>query len=58
VQILHALKPDDKPHCFQIAKEILSYIEADENYLQRWMFSDEESYFSGRVNHNDCRIWG
>jgi hypothetical protein len=35
VQIVQALKLDDKPRRFQFAKDILSNIEADENYLRR-----------------------
>jgi hypothetical protein len=45
---VQALKPDEKPHHFQFAKDILSNIKANENYLQTWIFS------AG----NNCRIWG
>jgi hypothetical protein len=59
VQILQALKPDHKPRLFQFAKNILSNVEAGENYLRRRIFSDEAaSYVSGRVNRHNCRIWG
>jgi hypothetical protein len=59
VHIVEALKPDDKPHHSQFAKDILSNVEADENYLQRWIFRDEATfYISGRVNRYSCRIWG
>jgi hypothetical protein len=55
---VQALKPDDKPRHFQFAKDILSNVEADENYLQRWIFNDEAMlYVSRRINHNNCRIW-
>jgi hypothetical protein len=50
VQIVQALKPDNKPRCFQFAKDILSNVEADENYLPRWIFSDEAMFYvSGRI---------
>jgi hypothetical protein len=58
VQIVQALKPGDKPHHLQFAKDILSNIEADENYLRRWIFGDETMFYAlWRVNC-DCRIWG
>jgi hypothetical protein len=58
VQIVQALKQDDKPGRFQSAK-ILSNVEADENYFWRWIFSDEVMFYvSGRVNRYKCSIWG
>jgi hypothetical protein len=44
VQIVQALKPDDKPRRFQIAKDISSNVEADENYFRRWIFSDDATF--------------
>jgi hypothetical protein len=59
VQIVQALKSDDKPRRFQSAKDILSKVEADENYLRRWMFGDEVMFYvSGRVNRHNCKILG
>jgi hypothetical protein len=47
---VQALKPDDKPRRYQFAKDILSNVEADENYLRRWIFSDEGTFYvSGRI---------
>jgi hypothetical protein len=37
----------------------LSNVEADENHLRRWIFSDESTFhLSGRLNCHNCRIWG
>lgn len=59
LQIVQSLKPDDKPRRFQFAQDILSDVEADENYLRRWIFSDEATFYvSGKVNRHNCRIWG
>jgi hypothetical protein len=58
VQVVQALKPDDKLRRFQFAKDILPNVEADENYLRRWIFSDEATfYLSRRVKRYNCRIW-
>jgi hypothetical protein len=58
VQIVRALKPGDKPRCFRLAKDILSNIRAVENYLWRWIFSDEATfYISGKVNRRNCGTW-
>jgi hypothetical protein len=57
VQIVQALKPDDIPRRFQFAKDILSNVKAHENYLRRWIFSDEATFYvSGRVNRYNCKI--
>jgi hypothetical protein len=48
VQIVQALKPDDKPCHFQFAKDNLSNVEVDENYLWRWIFSDEATFYVSR----------
>jgi hypothetical protein len=51
VQTVHVLKPDDKSHQFQSGKDIMSNVEADENYLRRWILSDEATFYvSGKVN--------
>lgn len=59
LQIVQALKPNDKPKRFQFAQNILSSVEVDENYLRRYIFSDEATFYvSGKVNRHNCRIWG
>jgi hypothetical protein len=59
MQIVQALKPGDKPRRFQFAKDVLLKVEADENYLRRWIFSDEAMFHvSGRLNRHNYRIWG
>jgi hypothetical protein len=35
VQIVQVLKPDDKPRRFQFAKDTLSDVEDDDNYLRK-----------------------
>jgi hypothetical protein len=44
VLIMQALKPDDKPRRFQIAKDILLNLEDDENCFRRRIFSDEATF--------------
>ncbi|GBN32483.1 hypothetical protein AVEN_262031-1 [Araneus ventricosus] len=59
VQTVQALHPNDKPHRFEFAEQILTRIEDDENYLRKWFFSDESTFHvSGKVNKHKCRIWG
>jgi hypothetical protein len=47
-----------EPRCFQLAKDILSNVKVDKNYLRRWIFSEVMFYVSGRVNCHNYRIWG
>jgi hypothetical protein len=59
VQIIQALKPDGKPRRFQFAKYIWSKVKSDENFLRRWIFPDEATFYvSWRVNRHNCIIWG
>jgi hypothetical protein len=59
VQIVQASKRDDKFRRLYFAKDILSSIEAGEDYLQRWIFNDEATfYISGRLNSHNCRMRG
>jgi hypothetical protein len=38
---------------------MFSNVEAYENYLRSWIFSDEATFYvSERVNRHNCRIWG
>jgi hypothetical protein len=54
---VQALTPDDKPCRFQFAKDILSNVEAHENYLRRWTSSDETTFHVPQgVNHHNGRI--
>ncbi|GBL95911.1 hypothetical protein AVEN_227144-1 [Araneus ventricosus] len=43
LQLLHELKPDDKPHR-TFAEEMLQKMEEDENFLQRVMFSNKATF--------------
>jgi hypothetical protein len=56
--IVQILKPEVKPRRFLFAKDILSNVEADENYPRREIISDAATFHaSGRVNPHNCRIW-
>ncbi|GBM99137.1 hypothetical protein AVEN_172401-1 [Araneus ventricosus] len=59
LQLLHELKPDDKPRRRTFSGEMLQEMEEDKNFLQRVMFSDEATFHvSGIVNRHNTRIWG
>jgi hypothetical protein len=59
VQIVQALKLYDMPCCFVFAKDILSNVKSDENYVQRWIFNIEAMFYvSRRVNHRNYKIQG
>jgi hypothetical protein len=45
VQTVQALKLEDKPRLFQFAKDFLSVAKAGENYFQKWIFSDETTFY-------------
>lgn len=59
LQLLHALKPDDRPRRRRFAEQILELIENDETYLSKIGFSDEATFHvCGKVNRHNCRVWG
>lgn len=55
---MRALKLGDRPRRFQLAKDVLSNVEADENCLRKWIFSDEAVFCIRKVNCHNCRILG
>jgi hypothetical protein len=58
LQLLHEVKPDDKPKCTTFATDILQRIEND-NFLAKVLFSVEATFhLSGMVNRHNVRIWG
>ena len=59
LQIVQALKPDDRPRRAAFAEEILQRIDDDNGYLNSVCFSDEATFHvSGKVNKHTIRIWG
>lgn len=59
VQLLHELKPNDKPKHFDFAMHILNKIDEDNSYLENVIISNEATFHvSGYVNRHNCRIWG
>ena len=59
LQILQALKPNDRPQRAAFATDMLERIDNDPNFLTMIMFSDEATFHvSGHVNRHNVRIWG
>ena len=59
LQIVQALKPDDRPRRAAFAEKILQRIGDDNGYLNSVCFSDEATFHvSGKVNKHNIRIWG
>lgn len=59
IQLLHEIKPTDRPRRTDFAVEILQRIDNDPNFLQNVLFTDEATFHvNGSVNRHNCRIWG
>ena len=59
VQLLQALKPEDKPRRKEFAVTMLNRLDSDPGFLKRVCFRDEStSHVSGLVNRHNLRIWG
>lgn len=64
IQLLHELKPNDKPRRYDFAVRLLDLEEqtiniGESNFLKKVIFSDEATFHvSGKVNRHNCRIWG
>ncbi|GBL92052.1 hypothetical protein AVEN_102601-1 [Araneus ventricosus] len=59
LQLLHELKPDDKPRLRTFAEEMLQKMEDDENFLQCVIFPDEATFHvSSIIKRHNTRIWG
>ena len=59
LQLLQALKPNDRPQRAAFATDMLERIDNDPNFLTMIMFSDEATFHvSGHVNRHNVRIWG
>ena len=57
LQLLHEIKPQDKPRRFNFAVEMLHEIDIDPTFLKNVVFSDECIFrVSGHVNRHNVRI--
>ena len=59
VQLLRALKPEDKPRRKEFALTMLHRLDSDPGFLKRVCFSDESMFHvSGLIDRHNSRIWG
>ena len=59
MQVLQALKPEDKPRRKEFAVTMLRRLDSDPGFLKRVCFSDESTFHvSGLINRHNSRIWG
>ena len=59
MQLLLALKPEDKPRRKKFAVTMLHRLDSDPGFLKRVCFSDESTFHvSGLINRHNSRIWG
>ena len=59
VQLLQALKPEDKPLRKEFAVTMLDRLDSDPAFLKRVHLSDESTFHvSGLINRHNSRIWG
>ena len=59
MQLLQALKPEDKPRRKKFAVTMLHRLDSDSGFLKRVCFSDESTFHvSGLINRHNSRIWG
>ena len=59
MQLLQALKPEDKPQRKEYAVTMLHRLDSDPGFLKRVCFSDESTFHvSGLINRHNSRIWG
>ena len=59
MQLLQALKPEDKPRRKEFAVTMLHRLDSDPGSLKRVCFSDESTFHVSRlINRHNFRIWG
>ena len=59
MQLLQALKSEDKPRRKEFAVTMLDRLDSDPGFLKRVCFSDESTFHvSGLLNRHNLRIWG
>ncbi|GBM12225.1 hypothetical protein AVEN_21028-1 [Araneus ventricosus] len=58
LQLLHAIKPADRPKRFAFATDMLNEIDSDERFLRKIMFSDEATFHvCGHIHCHNVRVW-
>ena len=58
LQLLHRIKPMDRPQRYDFAVAMLHVIDRDPTFLKKFTFSDECTFrVSGHVNRHNVRIW-
>ena len=59
MQLLKALKPEDKPRRKEFAVTMLNRLDSDPGFLKRVSFSDESTFHvSELINGHNSGIWG
>ena len=59
MQLLQALKPEDKSRRKDFAVTMLHKLDSDPGFLKSVCFSDESTFYvSGLINRHNSRIWG
>ena len=59
MQLLQALKPEDKPQQTEFAVTMLDRLYSDPAFLKHVCFSDKSTfYISGLLNRHNLKIWG
>ena len=59
MQLLQALKPEDKPRRKQFAVTMLHKLDLDPGFLKRVCFSDKSTFHvSESISRHNSRIWG
>ena len=59
MQLLRALKTEDKPRRKEFAVTMLRRLDSDPGFLKRVCFSDESTFHvSGLINRHNSGIWG
>lgn len=59
IQLVHEIKPNDRPLRLEFAVATLNKIDDNPGYLNTVIFTDESTFHvNGTVNRHNCRIWG
>jgi hypothetical protein len=59
IQLLQALSEGDKRRRYDLCEQMLNYIDEDEDFLRKFVFSDEATFHvNGLVNRRNIQTWG